>query len=250
MKTIRDPVWEAFRKAAVALDVPLDDEALRKFQTYTAALQEVGFNITAIRETEAIITKFHLDSLALLAPVAKAAKLSVSELRQQRWRALDVGSGAGAPGLPWQIACPHMQFTLVDSIHKKMNFLHAVIQALALPATAVQARAETLGHNPAHREQYDLAMARAVAALPTLVEYALPFARVGGLVALSKGPKAQEECDAARRAIATLGGELLGVFPLTIPGDDVQRTLVLLRKQQPTPSHYPRRTGIPTKRPL
>lgn len=250
MKTIRDPAWEDFRRAAVALDVPLDDDALRKFQAYTIALQEVGFNITALRETEAIITKIHLDSLALLAPVAKAAKLSVSELRQQHWRALDVGSGAGAPGLPWQIVCPHMQFTLVDSIHKKVDFLHAVIQTLALPATAVQARAETLAHDPEHREQYDLVMARAVAALPTLVEYTLPFAHIGGLVALPKGPRAQAECDAAQKAIATLGGELLGVFPLTIPGDDVRRTLTLLRKHQPTPSSYPRRVGIPAKRPL
>ena len=250
MKTLHDPAWESFRLAAADLDVPLDDDALQKFQAYTVALQEVGFNITAIRETAAIITKIHLDSLTLLAPVAEAAKLSVDELRQQRWRVLDMGSGAGAPGLPWQIVCPHMQFTLVDSVRKKVDFLHTAIQALALPATAVQARAEMLAHDPEQRERYHLVMARAVAALPTLMEYTLPFARLGGLVALPKGPRAQEECSAAESAIATLGGELLGVFPLTVPGDDARRTLALLRKQQPTPSSYPRRTGIPAKRPL
>lgn len=250
MKTLHDPAWDDFKVAAADLAVPLDDDALRRFQAYTVALQEVGFNITGIRETAAIITKIHLDSLAMLAPVAKAAKLSVSELRQQRWRALDMGSGAGAPGLPWQIVCPHMQFTLVDSIHKKVDFLNAVIQTLAMPTTAIQARAEPLGHDPVHRERYDLVMARAVAALPTLVEYTLPFAHIGGLVALPKGPKAQEECDAAQRAIAKLGGKLLGVFPLTVPGDNARRTLVLLHKQQTTPANYPRRTGIPTKRPL
>ncbi len=250
MKTLSDPAWGSFRLAAADLDVALDDENLQKFQAYTEALQDVGFNITAIRETEAIITKIHLDSLAMLAPVANAANLSVSELRQQSWRALDLGSGAGAPGLPWQIVCPNMQITLVDSIQKKVDFLNAVIQALALPASAIPARAETLGHDPAQREQYHLVMARAVAALPTLVEYTLPFARIGGLVALPKGPKAQQECTAAQSAIDKLGGELLGVFPLEIPGDDAQRTLVLLRKEHATPSNYPRRTGIPAKRPL
>ena len=250
MKTIRDPAWDDFRVAAAALGVPLDDDVLRKFQAYTAALQDVGFNITAIRETEAIITKIHLNSLAMLAPVAKAAKLSVSELCQQRWRAIDVGSGAGAPGLPWQIVCPDMQFTLVDSIEKKVDFLNAVIRDLALPAAAVQARAETLAHDPAQREQYHLVMARAVSALPTLVEYTLPFARIGGLAALPKGPKAHQECSVAQSAIAKLGGELLGVYPLQVPGDVIQRTLVLLRKHQSTPSNYPRRTGIPAKRPL
>jgi len=250
MKTRADPAWKFFEMAAADLNVPLDDVSLRNFQAYTAALQDVGFNITAIRETEAIITKIHLDSLAMLAPIAKAANLSMSELRQQHWRALDLGSGAGAPGLPWQIVCPEMQFTLVDSIQKKVDFLNAVVQTLALPATSIQARAETLAHEPAHREQYHLVMARAVAALPTLVEYTLPFARIGGLVALPKGPKAQQECTAAQSAIAKLGGELLSVFPLEIPEDDARRTLVLLRKIQSTPSNYPRRTGIPAKRPL
>ena len=250
MKTLSDPVWDSFQVNAADLDIPLDDATLRKFQSYTAALQDVGFNITAIRETEAIITKIHLDSLAMLAPVAKAANLSVSELRQQRWRVMDMGSGPGAPGLPWQIICPDMQFTLVDSTQKKVDFLTTVIQALALPASAIQARAETLGHDPAHREQYHLVMARAVAALPTLAEYTLPFAHIGGLVALPKGPMAQQEYTAAQSAIDKLGGELLGVFPLKIPEDDVQRTLVLLRKHQSTPSNYPRRTGIPAKRPL
>ena len=250
MKTLSDPVWDSFQMAAADLDVPLDDATLQKFQAYTDTLQDVGFNITAIGETEAIITKIHLDSLAMLALIAKAANLSVSELRQQRWRVMDMGSGAGAPGLPWQIVCPDMQFTLVDSTRKKVDFLSAVIQTLALPASAISARAETLGHDPAQREQYHLVMARAVAALPTLVEYTLPFARIGGLVALPKGPKAQQECISAQSAIDKLGGELLGVFPLEIPGDDAQRTLVLLRKHQSTPANYPRRTGIPAKRPL
>jgi len=186
----------------------------------------------------------------MLEPVAVAASLDVSELRQQPWRALDLGSGAGAPGIPWQIVCSEMQFTLADSIRKKVDFLKTVSQVLALPAVAISARAESLGHDPEHREQYHLVMARAVAALPTLVEYTLPFARMGGLVALPKGPKAQQECSAAQPAIDKLGGKLLGVFPLKVPGDDAQRKLVLLRKTQSTPQNYPRRIGIPTKRPL
>ncbi len=250
MKMSSDPAWTSFRMAAADLDVPLDDATLRIFQMYTAALQDVGFNITAIRETEAIITKILLDSLAMLSPVAAASGLDVSELRRQTWRALDLGSGAGVPGLPWQIACPDMQFTLVDSTQKKVDFMNAVSQTLSLSAVAIPAHAETLAHDPEQRENYDLVMARAVAALPTLVEYTLPFVRLGGLVALAKGPKAQEECTAAQPAIDKLGGELLGVFPLNIPGDDTERNLVLLRKTQSTPSTYPRRTGIPTKRPL
>ena len=250
MKTLSDPVWEAFRIAAADLNVLLDDATIREFQVYTAAMQDAGFNITAIRETEAIITKILLDSLAMMTPIAVAAGMTVSESRRQAWRALDLGSGAGAPGMPWQIVCPDMHFTLVDSIQKKVEFLKTVIQSLALPAIAIPARAETLGCDPEQREQYHLVMARAVAALPTLVEYTLPFARIGGLVALPKGPKAQQECKAAQQAIDKLGGELLGVFPLKVPGDNVERTLVLLRKTHSTPSTYPRRIGIPAKRPL
>lgn len=250
MKMSFDPAWSFFKKGAADLNVDLDDATLHHFQTYATALQDVGFNITAIRETEAIITKILLDSLAILGPVAMATNMDVPKLRQQSWRALDLGSGAGAPGLPWQIVCPEMQFTLVDSIQKKVDFLNAVIQTLAVPAAAITARAETLGHDPEQREQYDLVMARAVAALPTLVEYTLSFVRIGGLVALPKGPKAQDECTAAQSAIDKLGGELLRIFPLCVPGDDVERTLVLLRKIRSTPSNYPRRTGIPGKRPL
>ena len=250
MKTPSDPAWESFTVSAAEQDVQLNDATVRVFQAYTTALQEVSFNITAIRDTQAIIAKILLDSLAMLAPVAVADNMDVSELRQQSWRALDLGSGTGAPGIPWQIVCPEMQFTLVDSIRKKVDFLNTVSQTLALGTVAIAARAETLGHEPVHREQYHLVMARAVAALPTLAEYTLPFVHIGGLVALPKGPKAHEECSAAQSAISKLGGELLGIFPLSVPGDDVERTLVLLRKTQSTPSNYPRRIGIPTKRPL
>ncbi len=234
------------------LGVPLTPAQLRNFQDYTALLLAANqqFNLTAVRDLAGIIAKLHLDSLSLLAPIAHAAGLSLDDLRAQTWRAADVGAGAGIPGLPLLLAWPGLQLTLIESVRKKGVFLKDALAKLGRSGLVLIERAEIVGRDMAHRERYDLVLARAVAELPTLVELTLPLVRVGGLVALPKGPKAAQELQTAGAAIARLGGEVSDLIELAVPGVEETRTLVLLRKRQPTPAAYPRAPGLPAKRPL
>ncbi len=244
--------WQTFDHQARALGVPLSTAQIEQFQRYTARLLDVNqrVNLTALRDEAALMSKFHLDALSLLPVIARQVGLTPNALREQAWRLADVGSGGGAPAIPLAIAWPRLSGVLIESIAKKARFLQNVATTLNLPLTVIPARAEEAGQDAVHREQYDLVTARAVAALPVLVELTLPLARVGGLVALPKGPKAPQEVDAAARAIDLLGGELAGVAPVTVPGVDETRTVVLIRKVAVTPSAYPRRPGLPAKRPL
>lgn len=246
-----DP-WERLAAGAAALGAPLTSDQMAAFQRYTALLIETNrhVNLTAVRDLESIIPKLHLDSLSLLAPIAAAAGLPVAALRSQPWRAVDVGSGAGIPGLPLLFAWPPLRLTLIESVQKKARFLTEVIFLLSEQAEVLAERAEVVGQGAAWRQQYDLVLARAVAPLPTLVELTLPLARVGGLAALPKGLGLHEELAQAGAAIALLGGEVAAVHDLLIPGVVEQRTLLLLRKVRPTPAAYPRRAGLPAKSPL
>jgi 16S rRNA (guanine527-N7)-methyltransferase len=164
---------------------------------------------------------------------------------------VDVGSGAGLPGLPLKILLPHIQLTLIESAAKKAAFLRHVVAALGLAGVEVLVlRAEDAGRIPALREACDLAVARAVAALPVLAEYALPFLRPGGLLVALRGRAAGEDAAAAQGAIATLGGALRQIRQVDLPGMDSPRHLVVVEKVRPTPERFPRRAGIPAKRPL
>ncbi len=213
------------------------------FRRYLQALQTWNqrFNLTAIREPEAILAKHFLDSLSVL---------TVTGCLDGQ-RVVDVGAGAGFPGLPLKILCPAMRLTVVESVAKKAAFCRHVADTLALDGVTVLAeRAESVGRQAAHREAYDWALARAVARLPILAEYLLPLVRLGGAMVAQKGETAVAEAQEAQDSLALLGGALEKIHPLTLPGIAETRYLVLVRKVAATPPRYPRRPGIPSKRPL
>jgi 16S rRNA (guanine527-N7)-methyltransferase len=199
------------------------------------------FNLTAIRTPQEVRTKHFLDSLTCLL----ALRDTIPE------RLVDVGTGAGFPGLPLKIIYPKMALTLVESVGKKADFCRHVARTLGLSGVeVVQDRAEVLGQSPAHREKYDWAVARAVAILPVLAEYLLPLVRVGGGMLAMKGESGPAEAHAAEHALRLLGGHLRQLVPVTLPGVVEERYLVVIDKIAATPSAYPRRVGLPAKKPL
>ena len=235
---------------ARALGLSLTDDQLSAFQIYyeTLIAWNARVNLTRITDYEAVQVKHFLDSLSCLAAVERCrAPLS----RLAGLRTIDVGSGAGFPGLPLKIACPALRLTLLEATGKKAAFLQTLVERLALEGvTVVHARAEEAGQDPAHREGYDLALARALAEMAALAELTLPLVQVGGLVIAQKGEDPSAEVEAARRAIQALGGRTREILPATVPGLEAARHLVVLEKVSATPSPYPRRPGIPAKRPL
>jgi len=230
------------------LGLQLTPEQQAAFQLYYEELiaWNQKFNLTAITEYEQVQIRHFLDSLScLLAEEARQA------LERPGARVIDVGSGAGFPGIPLKLVCPGVRLTLLEATGKKVTFLDNIIARLSLSAvTAVKARAEELAHEPDHREKYDLALARAVADLPVVVEYTLPFCRISGWVVAQKGEAGAAEVRTAERAISLLGGELCHVLPVELPGLPKDRSLVVIEKVSSTPPTYPRRPGIPSKRPL
>ena len=195
-------------------------------------------NLTSIVEHDSVVIKHFLDSLSL-APIF----LDVKSL-------IDIGSGAGFPGLALKIVRPDLRVILLEATGKKVAFLNHIIATLNLrDVGAIHARAEELGHHPEHREQYDAAVGRAVAELATLSEYALPFVQVGGIFVAQKGILISNEIERAHNAISTLGGRFRETIPVSLP-DLEQRHLIVIEKVSHTPSQYPRRAGIPKKKPL
>ena len=198
-------------------------------------------SLTAIRDKEGIRCKHFLDSFScVLAWGADPPKTLV-----------DIGTGAGFPGIPLKILYPHLKLTLVESVAKKANFCRHIVETLHLEGVnIIQSRAEMLGQHPKHRESYDWALARAVAKLPVLSEYLLPLVKVGGTILAQKGESGPAETQAAENALTILGGHLRQVIPVTLPGVVEERYLVLVDKVGATPAQYPRREGVPTKRAL
>jgi 16S rRNA (guanine527-N7)-methyltransferase len=198
-------------------------------------------NLTAIREEEKIRTKHFLDSFTCL--------LALRELPPTRL--IDIGTGAGFPGIPLKIILPSLRLTLVESVGKKADFCRHVVQVLGLSGVEVlNLRAEEVGQMAEHRQQYDWAAARAVANLPVLAEYLLPLVRIGGRALAQKGESGPAEAHSAEHAFNLLGGRLRQVVPVTLPGVADERYLVIIEKVAATPPQYPRRVGIPAKRPL
>ena len=199
------------------------------------------FNLTAIRSLQEIRTKHFLDSLTCL--------LVLRETPPERL--VDIGTGAGFPGIPLKVIYPKLQLTLVESVGKKAEFCRHVVRTLGLSGVeVVQERAEVLGQSPAHREKYDWAVARTVAILPVLAEFLLPLVRVGGGMLAMKGESGPAEAHAAERALRLLGGHLRQLLPVTLPAVVEERYLVVVDKIAATPNAYPRRVGIPAKKPL
>lgn len=233
---------------ARALGLRLTSEHLTAFRIYYEELVTWNqkFNLTAITDLDQVQIRHFLDSLSCL--LADEAR---STLSRPGARAIDVGAGAGFPGLPLKLVCPSLRLTLLEATGKKVDFLNHIVERLGLQqVTAIHARAEELAHDPAHRGQYDLAFARAVAELAVVVEYTLPFCKVGGLVVAQKGEAGAAEAWNAEGAITLLGGELQRVVPVQLAGLPEDRCLIVIKKTSPTPEAYPRRPGIPGKRPL
>jgi 16S rRNA (guanine527-N7)-methyltransferase len=225
------------------LGVRLSASQLDLFTRYETELLDWNsrFNLTAIREPEGIRTKHFLDSLTCLLAFRDAPPN----------RLVDIGTGAGFPGIPLKIVLPSMRLTLVESVGKKAEFCRHVVQSLNLEGVEViQARAEEIGQVPAHRERYDWAVARAVASFPVLLEYLLPLVRVGGHALAQKGESGPAEAHSSERALKLLGGRLKQLVPVQLPGVVEDRYLLVVDKVAATPPQYPRRPGVPAKSPL
>ena len=232
----------AGRLAECGLDISFP--ACEQLARYHCMLMDwnTRMDLTAVTDEEDMLDRHYVDALMLL---------RFPDLLPASGRVIDVGTGAGLPGLPLAIARPDLSFTLLDSQQKRLTFLDAVISDLALlNVTLVHARAEDGGRDKTFRDCFDLAVARAVAPLPVLAELLLPYVRPGALAVCWKGPSVAQEREAGRKAAFVLGGSLGEDLPYTFPGRDWQHVLVPLCKRTPTPKTYPRKAGIPARRPL
>lgn len=228
------------QQAADLFGVTLTAEQVTAFEVYARELVawNTHMNLTAITAPEEVRVRHFLDSLSIV-PFKPDARI------------IDVGTGAGFPGLPLAIAYPDAQVMLMDSTGKKVTFLDHVVTTLGLKnVRTLHARAEEAGHLPDQRSQYDLVVARAVARLPALVEYLLPFARVGGLCVAMKGDTAHQEADDAQNALRLFGGRVQRIDTVQLPGVEQTHYLVMVEKTDATPAAYPRKPGIPTRKPL
>lgn len=198
-------------------------------------------NLTAIRDIYGIRAKHFVDSLSILRELKDPIPATLA----------DIGTGAGFPGIPLKIVLPELRLTLVESVGKKAEFCHHIVKLLGLEGVEVlTVRAEELGQLQQYRERYDWVVARAVSSMPILAEYLLPLARIGGAMLAQKGESAHAETHAAENAFRILGGSLRKVSLVTLPGVADDRYLVVVDKKAATPVQYPRRTGIPAKKPL
>jgi 16S rRNA (guanine527-N7)-methyltransferase len=232
---------ENFIEGLSNLNIELSEEQLNQFIRYYEMLIEKNkvMNLTAITEFEDVIEKHFLDSLSLAKEIDLTKNLTV----------LDMGTGAGFPGIPLKIAFPNLHITLADSLNKRILFLQEVINQLELDnISALHYRAEEMAAKKIFREQFDLVISRAVANLSTLAEYCLPFARVGGQFVSYKSGECDQEVNDAAHAIQILGGELSSVSKFTL--GDAGRAFVMIQKVKPTPKTYPRKAGTPSKNPL
>ena len=232
---------EKFRQGLENLKLELTEKQIEQFLKYYEMLVEKNkvMNLTAITEYDEVIEKHFLDSISLcqVYDLSKPVKI------------LDMGTGAGFPGVPLKIAFPEVEITLADSLNKRIKFLDEVIEELGLQkVTTIHARAEELARNKEHRENYDLVVSRAVANLSTLGEYCIPFVKMGGNFISYKSGEVDEEVNAASKAIKILGGQIKDVYKFDL--SDQKRSFVTIEKIKTTPKTYPRKAGTPSKKPI
>lgn len=236
---------DLLRVKAEKIGISLSDEQLELFQKYYELLIETNkvMNLTAITEYEDVIEKHFIDSILIG---------TIMDLTGRK-RLIDVGTGAGFPGIPLKIVYPELDVTLLDSLNKRVGFLNHVIEELRLTEIeAIHARAEDAGRNKIYRDGFDLCVSRAVANLSTLSEYCMPFVKQGGYFISYKSNQIEEELKQAENAIQLLGGRLEenGTKAVAIPDSDIIRQFVMIHKIKPTPKAYPRKAGMASKEPL
>lgn len=237
------PLEELLFKSCGKIDVKLDEKQIGQFMAYKNLLLEWNekMNLTAITDEREIMLKHFADCLMLCHETDALGGKTV----------IDVGTGAGFPGVPLKIARPELEVTLLDSLNKRITFLNEVVSGLGLEKVkCLHLRAEDGGADKNLREKFDLCVSRAVADLSVLSEYCLPFVKVGGYFISMKGPDVSEEIERAKKAVKLLGGSIENVKKTAIPGTDIVHSLVIIKKAKPTPPKYPRKAGKAKKEPI
>ena len=237
--------FEEFKEKLItsvdALEITLSEMQLKQFYTYMNLLIDWNkkINLTAIVEPNEIILKHFVDSLTILKYISDGTKI------------IDVGTGAGFPGIPLKIAKPSIEIVLLDSLQKRINFLEEVIKQLNIEKIkTIHSRVEDFGKDQKYREKFDMATSRAVANLSTLSEYLLPLVKVGGKVISMKGSFIGEELENSKNALNILGGKIEKIEKLNLPNSDMNRNILIINKIKNTPNKYPRKAGEPSKKPL
>ena len=238
---------EDFQKKCGVFGIELTEEQITKFMDYYELLVEWNsfMNLTAITDFDEVILKHFVDSLAVCQTdvFQKVSESSVS--------LIDIGTGAGFPGIPLKILYPDLKVTLLDSLNKRVKFLNTVIEKLNLEnIETIHGRAEDFAKNPVYREQYDFCVSRAVANLSTLTELCIPFVKKNGYFISYKSEKVNEELHAGKKAVDILGGKIEMQLEYCLPDTDMKRSLLLIKKEKSTPKKYPRKAGTPAKEPI
>ena len=234
---------EELTKAAAEYGISLNDTQMEQYNRYFELLVEWNekINLTAITEPKEVAIKHMIDSITAYD----------ENLFKDGTTVIDVGTGAGFPGLPLKIFCPEIKLTLMDSLNKRIKFLQTVVEELGLKdVECVHARAEEGARNKKYRESFDIAVSRAVARLPILCEYCLPFVKKGGHFIALKGMQYHDEAEEAAKAIKVMGGSKTEIRPVKLPELDDKRAVITITKTMPTPKAYPRKAGTPTKNPI
>lgn len=230
------------------INIEISDDQINCFEKYYELLIEKNkvMNLTAITDKEDVIVKHFIDSIALI-PYLTDKGININN----KLKIIDIGTGAGFPGLPLKIMMPDVKFTLLDSLNKRVSFLNEVIDELKLKdIEALHGRAEDYASDNKYREKYDICVSRAVANLSTLSEYCIPFVKENGFFISYKAGESEEEINNSKNAIKILGGKINKVEEFVLPGTDASRVFVFIRKQELTDKKYPRKAGVPAKKPL